>query len=164
LLMDVPQGHFAPEAIQFVSTSLSRASDDVHGPMSDTQRFVSSLMAAHKLGPDELRRLYESGMLNPVIMHIIDSGGGLDAMDRHVDGAQLCRTLKNIAMERWGMLAPVVLAEWNITSTLDFGRLVIYMVERGMLGSKPEDSLENFRDVYDFKDAFAVEIEPPDTL
>jgi len=67
-------------------------------------------------------------------------------------------------MERWGMLAPVVLAEWNITSTLDFGRLVIHMVERGMLGSKPEDSLEDFRDVYDFKDAFAVEIKPPDTL
>lgn len=87
--MDVPQGHFAPEAIRFVSTSLSGASDDVHGPMNDAQRFVSSLMAAHRLGPDELRRAYESGMLNPVIMQIIDSGGGLDAMDRHVDGAQL---------------------------------------------------------------------------
>lgn len=162
--MDVPQGHFAPEAIQFVSASLSRASDDVHGPMSDAQMFVSGLMTANKLGPDEFRRLYESGMLNPVVMQIIDSGGGIDAMDRHVDGAQLCQTLKSIAVERWGMLAPMVLAEWNITSTLDFGRLVIHMVERGMLSSKPEDSVEDFRDVYDFKDAFAVEIKPPDTL
>ncbi|MGA3065600.1 MAG: Minf_1886 family protein [Tepidisphaeraceae bacterium] len=73
---------------------------------------------------------------------------------RHVTGQELCWGLRDYAQQRWGLLAPTVLYKWNITSTLDFGRIVFNLVEHDLLAVAPEDSLQDFRDVYDFKSAF----------
>jgi uncharacterized repeat protein (TIGR04138 family) len=74
---------------------------------------------------------------------------------RHVSGQELCWGLRDCALRRWGLLAQTVLYKWNITGTLDFGRIVFTLVEHGMLAVTDEDSLEDFRDVYDFKSGFA---------
>jgi uncharacterized repeat protein (TIGR04138 family) len=70
--------------------------------------------------------------------------------ERHISGRQLCLGLRDYAISRWGMLARVVLSRWKITETVDFGRIVFSLVEAGRLGVTAEDSLEDFRDVYDF--------------
>lgn len=75
---------------------------------------------------------------------------------RHVSGQELCRALRNIANERWGMLARTVLAKWNIRQTLDFGNMVYLLIEHEMMRKTDEDSLEDFRDVYDFDTAFSA--------
>jgi uncharacterized repeat protein (TIGR04138 family) len=73
---------------------------------------------------------------------------------RHVSGAQLCEGLRDLAISQWGMLARVVLGRWNIHSTLDFGRIVFSLIEVGQMQKTDHDSLEDFRNVFDFRSAF----------
>ena len=70
---------------------------------------------------------------------------------RHVSGRQLCQALRDLAVERWGMLARTVLGQWNIRGTIDFGNMVYLLVEHGFMRKTDEDSLEDFRDVYCFE-------------
>jgi uncharacterized repeat protein (TIGR04138 family) len=74
---------------------------------------------------------------------------------RHVSGQQLCIGLRDFAIRQYGMLAPLVLGQWNITRTDDFGRIVFAMIDAGIMSRTPEDSLEDFRAVYDFHEAFS---------
>lgn len=74
--------------------------------------------------------------------------------DRHITGQQLCEGLREYALMQWGMMARLVLARWSITQTYDFGRIVFAMVEHGLMQKREEDSIEHFRNVYDFGQAF----------
>jgi uncharacterized repeat protein (TIGR04138 family) len=73
---------------------------------------------------------------------------------RHVSGQQLCIGLRDYAIERYGLLAPTVLRTWNISRTDDFGRIVFAMIEHGLLSKTAHDTLEDFRAVFDFDEAF----------
>ena len=75
----------------------------------------------------------------------------------HVSGRQLCNALRDEAKERWGMLARTVLNRWNIHETLDFGRMVYLLVENDLMQKTEQDSVEDFRDVYSFGEAFGAE-------
>jgi uncharacterized repeat protein (TIGR04138 family) len=82
-------------------------------------------------------------------------GNGTDIRARgHVSGPQLCQGLRDFALQRWGMMAGTVLRRWGITSTMDFGRIVFAMIASGQLQKTDEDSVEDFRNVYDFRTAF----------
>jgi len=72
---------------------------------------------------------------------------------RHVSGPQLCEGLRELAISQWGLLARVVLERWNIHSTLDFGRIVFSLIEVGQMQKTDQDSLEDFRGVFDFRNA-----------
>jgi len=74
-----------------------------------------------------------------------------------VHGRQLCLALRDEAIDKWGMLASVVLAKWNIRSTLDFGNMVYLLIEHNVMQKTAEDSIEDFRDVYDFAETFRFE-------
>lgn len=73
---------------------------------------------------------------------------------RHVSGRQLCEAVRDHAIDKWGMLAMTVLARWNVTETIDFGNMVYLLIEHDFMKKTEEDSLEDFRDVYDFDEAF----------
>lgn len=73
---------------------------------------------------------------------------------RHVSGQQLCEGLREFALTQWGMLAQTVLRRWGIHSTLDFGRIVFSLIEAGQMQKTDDDSLDDFRNVYDFRSAF----------
>jgi uncharacterized repeat protein (TIGR04138 family) len=73
---------------------------------------------------------------------------------RHISGQQLCHGLREYALGQWGLLARTVLRRWNITSTLDFGRIVFAMVDSGMMRKTEEDSIDDFKNVFDFSQAF----------
>jgi len=72
----------------------------------------------------------------------------------HVTGQDLCEGLREFALMQWGMLARTVLARWNITSTWDFGRIVFAMVEHGLMQKTDDDTIEDFKNVFEFKSAF----------
>ena len=72
----------------------------------------------------------------------------------HVTGQQLCRGIRDEAVDRWGMLAGTVLAKWNIHSTIDFGNMVYLLIDNDLMHRAEQDSLEDFRDVFDFGEAF----------
>jgi uncharacterized repeat protein (TIGR04138 family) len=60
----------------------------------------------------------------------------------------------DLALEQWGLLAPVVLRHWGIRSTKDFGRMVFALVDHGLLQKQPDDDIRDFENVYDFETAF----------
>ena len=72
----------------------------------------------------------------------------------HVTGQQLLQGIKEFALERYGSMAKLVFEHWGITETIDFGNIVINMVNEKILSKTPEDELEDFKDVYDFDDVF----------
>ena len=76
---------------------------------------------------------------------------------RHVSGRQLCQGLRRLAIQKWGRLAATVLAQWRITETMDFGRMVFAMIDHGLMQKRDEDSIEDFRDVYVFRQAFEAD-------
>ena len=73
---------------------------------------------------------------------------------RHISGAELAWACRDLARERFGLLARAVLAHWGLTRTEDFGRIVYTLVDIGLLVTLPGDSEEDFRDVFDFESAF----------
>ena len=79
----------------------------------------------------------------------------LDEIDRHINGSQLCVGLRDYAIERFGLMAPAVLSHWHVRRTEDFGRIVFAMIEYGLMSKTDEDTLEDFRSVYDFAEAFS---------
>ena len=81
---------------------------------------------------------------------------------RHVSGPELCHGLRQLAFDRWGMLARSVLQRWNITETKDFGEIVFLLIESGWMQKEPQDCLEDFENVYDFAAAFESDFEITD--
>lgn len=77
-----------------------------------------------------------------------------DEGSRHVTGRQLCDALRDEALERWGLLAPTVLARWNIHETMDFGNMVYLLTDHGLMRKNDTDSIDDFREVYGFAEAF----------
>ena len=75
--------------------------------------------------------------------------------DRHIRGQEFCLGLRDLAIEQWGLMAPSVLRHWRIHRTVDFGRIVFAMIEAGLMSKTDEDSLDDFRNVYEFDEAFS---------
>jgi len=75
--------------------------------------------------------------------------------ERHISGQQLCIGLRDFAIQQYGLLAPTVMRHWNVHRTDDFGRIVFAMIEEGMMSKNSDDSLEDFRAVFDFEEAFS---------
>ena len=82
--------------------------------------------------------------------------------NRHVSGQQLCEGIRQYALNQYGMLAATVLRLWNIQSTLDFGRIVFALIEAGHMQKTDEDTIEDFRNVYEFKAALETEYRIPE--
>jgi uncharacterized repeat protein (TIGR04138 family) len=72
----------------------------------------------------------------------------------HITGKQLCLGLAEFASEKWGRMAKVVLNQLGIKSTLDFGAIVYLMVEHKWMYARPQDSIDEFKDVYSFENVF----------
>ena len=73
---------------------------------------------------------------------------------RHITGHELARACRDLALQRYGLLARMVLEYWGVTSTADFGNIVFTLVDLGLLLSQPTDTRDDFTDVFDFQDAF----------
>jgi uncharacterized repeat protein (TIGR04138 family) len=71
---------------------------------------------------------------------------------RDVSGAELLDGICDLALERFALLAPLVLERWGISTTDDFGRIVFALVEVGMLGKSPRDRLKDFHSVFDLRE------------
>lgn len=76
---------------------------------------------------------------------------------RHISGRELATACRDLAIERYGVMARVMLEHWGITSTADIGDVVFALVESDLLLSQPGDRREDFIGVYSFEDAFERE-------
>jgi uncharacterized repeat protein (TIGR04138 family) len=79
---------------------------------------------------------------------------------RHVSGRELLEGIKEYALDEFGPLTHTVFAEWGLHCTQDFGEIVFNLVEAGRLGKTESDSREDFKNAYDFDEAFLMPFEP----
>ena len=101
----------------------------------------------------------EDGRYDPAAMKFVYEGLGYTAKKvaeepRHVTGQTLCEGLRQLAMEKWGRLALLVLKTWGVRTTRDFGEIVYLMIKHKWMSAQPTDSIEDFDDVYDFQTVF----------
>jgi uncharacterized repeat protein (TIGR04138 family) len=73
---------------------------------------------------------------------------------RHITGIELAHACRGLALERYGLMARVVLGHWGISATADIGDIVFTLVDLGFLLSQPQDTRDEFVDVFDFDLAF----------
>jgi uncharacterized repeat protein (TIGR04138 family) len=77
----------------------------------------------------------------------------------HVSGEALCKGLKKLALQKWGRLAKLVLNTWGVNNTRDFGEIVYLMIQHKWMSAQPNDSVDDFNDVYDFDVVFKEQFE-----
>jgi uncharacterized repeat protein (TIGR04138 family) len=73
---------------------------------------------------------------------------------RHVTGPELAWACRDLALERFGLLAATVLDCWGVHATADLGQIVYTLVQIELLSTQPGDRVEDFSDVYQFGPAF----------
>ena len=76
---------------------------------------------------------------------------------RHISGRELALACRDLALERFGVMAGLVLEHWGVHSSGDIGDVVFTLVDLGLLMSQPSDSRDEFMDVFDFDQAFGRE-------
>lgn len=111
--------------------------------------------------PEEAFEFVREGLRHTVDSIYGDSERSADSLDdvqtddrRHVNGQQLAIGLRDFAIRRYGLLAGTVLGRWGIRRTDDFGTIVFALIDRGELRASENDSLDDFKGVYDFAEAF----------
>ena len=74
--------------------------------------------------------------------------------EAHLTGQELCEAIRVYALEMFGLMAKVVLNNWRIRVTRDFGEIVYNLIEIGEMTKSETDRLDDFNDVYGFEEAF----------
>ena len=74
----------------------------------------------------------------------------------HVSGPELLSGIREFGLEQYGPMARAVFKHWGVSTTIDFGRIVFNMISDGVMGKSERDSLDDFKDVYDFKEALDI--------
>lgn len=122
-----------PNAFQFVVEGLSHTAERVHGEAAAT-------------GGVPLPQVAPSG-------RNLNNAQRTDA--RHVNGRDLCLGLRDLAIKKYGMMAPTVLRRWGLERTEDFGVIVYAMIEQKQMRKSNDDRFEHFAGVFEFDEAFA---------
>ena len=79
---------------------------------------------------------------------------------RHVTGPQLLGGVRQYALKEFGPLVMTVFDNWGIHSCEDVGNMVFNLIGAGIFGKTEEDSIEDFKNVYDFEEAFVKPFAP----
>src|ERR1044072_2066814 len=79
---------------------------------------------------------------------------------RHVTGPELLDGVRQYALKEFGPMVVTVFDNWGIRSCEDIGHMVFNLIAAGVFGKTEEDSIEDFKNVYDFKEAFVNPFAP----
>jgi len=71
----------------------------------------------------------------------------------HVTGPELLEGIRDLALQQFGLMARTVFRMWGIDRTDDFGEIVFNLVESELMSKTDEDTLQDFRDIYDLDQA-----------
>jgi uncharacterized repeat protein (TIGR04138 family) len=63
-------------------------------------------------------------------------------------------------MEEFGPLVVTVFEAWGIYACEDIGHMVFNLIDAGVFGKTEDDSMEDFKTVYDFQEAFVKPFAP----
>jgi uncharacterized repeat protein (TIGR04138 family) len=87
-----------------------------------------------------------------------------EGVPRHISGQELLNGIRLFALQEFGPMAFTVLRTWGVRGTDDFGHIVFNLVNAGILGKTEQDSLDDFKNSYDFQTAFVTPFLPEHPL
>ena len=110
-----------------------------------------------KQGLDEIA--HEDARYDPAAFRFVYEGLGYTVKNVtqeacHVSGQTLCEGLRQMAIEKYGRLALLVLNTWGLKTTRDFGQIVYTLIDHEWMSAQPTDTLDDFNDVYEFQATF----------
>jgi len=79
---------------------------------------------------------------------------------RHVSGPELLQGVRQYALKEFGPMVMTVFDNWGIHNSEDVGNMVFNLIGTGIFGKTEEDSIEDFKNVYDFEEAFVKPFTP----
>jgi len=79
---------------------------------------------------------------------------------RHVSGPELLDGVRRYALKEFGPMVITVFDSWGIHSCEDIGNMVFNLIGAGVFGKTDQDSIEDFKNVYDFEEAFVRPFAP----
>lgn len=71
----------------------------------------------------------------------------------HVCGEELLRGACELAIQQFGMMAPVVFKQWGVHTTDDFGEMVFNLIKIEQLSKSDRDDRRDFHNVFDLQAA-----------
>jgi uncharacterized repeat protein (TIGR04138 family) len=106
----------------------------------------------------------EDGRFNHAALRFVYEGLGYTARKvaeepTHVSGQTLCEGLRQLAIQKWGRLALLVLNSWGLRTTRDLGQIVYLMIRHKWMSAQPTDTIEDFDSVFDFQTVFKERFE-----
>ncbi len=118
-------------------------------PITAAEKFRLLLQTDRRYDPEAYNFLYEA--LDFTLKNIVSPRG---RPNQHVSGQELLEGVRRYGIEQFGCLARVVLENWGIRTTDDFGEMVFNLVNQDLMGKQESDSKEDFRNIYDFAEVF----------
>jgi uncharacterized repeat protein (TIGR04138 family) len=109
-----------------------------------------------RFAPEAFRFLFDSLEVAIRIAGKAEESG----TERHVTGREVLDGLRRQALDTFGPLAPEVWSAWGVHETLDWGRIVFLLVDAGLLNRQESDTIDDFRDGFDFHAAFVKDYRP----
>lgn len=79
----------------------------------------------------------------------------------HVRGRELLEGIRALALLEFGLMARTVFHCWGVRRTEDFGNILFNLVEAKLMHKADEDTLADFRDVFDFEQALVHDYRIP---
>ena len=79
---------------------------------------------------------------------------------RHVAGPELLEGVRQYALKEFGPMVVTVLSYWGVRSCEDVGNMVFNLIGAGIFGKTEEDSIDDFKNVFDFQEAFVKPFAP----
>ena len=79
---------------------------------------------------------------------------------RHVSGPELLEGVRQYALKEFGPMVVTVFDNWGIRSCEDIGHMVFNLIGAGIFGKTDQDSIEDFKAVYDFQETFVKPYAP----
>ena len=124
--------------------------------MEDSDAFLKLLkkdrrftLETYRFVNEALEYAQELGMGRAAATENPNGAPSQDDVANHVTGQDLSRAAKDWAVLQYGFMAKTVLAKLGLRRTRDFGDAVYNMIEVGLMSKTPEDSVEDFDDVFD---------------
>ena len=68
---------------------------------------------------------------------------------KHVSGQELLHATKDLAISEFGPMGSEVMKHWGVDQATDIGDIVFNMVRSGLLGTSENDSIDDFKNVFD---------------
>lgn len=77
---------------------------------------------------------------------------------RHLNAGELVDGIIDLAAERFGLLADLVLRGWGVRSSEDVGTITFALIESNVFSKQPSDRIEDFYGGPDFAEVLAERV------